>query len=140
MPALREQRRARAAGDVGAETDPHAGLDRGASREGALGEVHVRQRAVCDAGAALRDQRPVGVVEMGGVSQHGVFAHQPEPIEGVRVGDTASFEYVAVLPIAFRAVGLDQGVGVGCERGETGERLVGAGRDEPGRDDRLHEL
>ena len=91
--------------------------------------------------ARAAGDHPATVVggEMGGVGEHRVLRQEPEPVERGGVGRPVPFEYVVVLPVALRAVGLDTGAGRRRQLAEPLEQGIGAGRDEPGGDDRLHE-
>ncbi len=106
MACVVEQRGARATGNIGAEANVHALVERSAQREHAVGEVGVGQRAMCDAGTTVADPPHVVGTDEVRMCQYAAASQQTEVVERGGVGLAKPVKHVAVLPVALRTMGL----------------------------------
>ena len=93
-----------------------------------------------DAGPSAADQVHVLIADEIGVGQYGVPGEQAEAVEAFRVRLAMALEDEVVLPVAFRAMGLDVAVMIPGDRAEAFERFVRTARDESGCHHRAHEI
>ena len=135
MPATVEDGRTRPTRDVGAEPDVQSLVERGAKGKHGIGEIEVRQGAVGDAGAHLADEIHVVRGDEVRVRENGVAPQQAEVMQCERIRSPEAFQHEGMFPVALRAMSLHVTGGLVRDGSETLEQPVGAGRDEPGRDD-----
>ncbi|OIQ68908.1 hypothetical protein GALL_494940 [mine drainage metagenome] len=71
--------------------------------------------------------------------QHSPAAEQSEAVQTFGIGHAMSSKHIAMLPIAFRTVGLDVTAAALCQRAQTLQGRIGAGGNEARCHDGLHQ-
>ncbi len=114
----------------------HAFFERGARREDGIGEVDVRQREMGDGRLPQPHGLPFRLRQEIGMGHHRAPAEKTEAVEHGGVGGGEAGEDIAMLPVAFRAMGLHMTAAFGGQLTEPFERRIGAAGNEPRGDHR----
>src|SRR4051794_39035385 len=110
MAASVQEQRAVPGGDVAPQSDTHALVQRCPQWEHSVREVEVREWAMSYGRSLLLDQCQVFIADKIRMCQDGVLAQQPKPGQNFCVARAKALLNEVTLPIAFRAMGLDQTV------------------------------
>src|SRR5580658_6034753 len=139
MAGVLQDRRAGAAGNVGAEADVHASCQHAMQGKDGIGEIHIRQRAMRYTGAGMQNRISVRIADEIAMRQDRAPRQQPESVERSGVRDSAARQYVLMFPVTLRTVRLYMTAGLARYPAQSSQQFIRTGWDEARRDGRQNQ-